>query len=103
MPTPIDYATFLLNANNADVAALATLASGTVVATPDPVEAEAYRQQGQRLYDAGLLIRFRIGQEERSGATWYTYDAILSPTALNYVAQCASERLILSREPLPTT
>lgn len=100
-PAPIDYATFLANALEADINALAYLASGTVIATMDSTEAATYQAQGDRLYDAGMLTRFRSGREVRSGETWYVFDGLLSSTALNHVAQAAKERVILSRDPLP--
>lgn len=100
-PTPIDYVTFLANAQEADIRALAYLAAGNTINTLDAIEASAYQAQCQRLYDAGMLTRFRRSLEVLSGETWHVFDGRLSPTALNHIAQSAMERVTLSREVIP--
>ena len=100
-PTPIDYTSFLANALDADISALAYMGAGVVIGTTTQAEALTFQQQGDRLYDAGLLRRFRSGREVRGGETWFIFDGELSVEAQNYVAQAAKERVILSRDPLP--
>lgn len=100
-PAPIDYATFLANAQEADIRALAYLAAGDTISTLSVTEASTYQAQCQRLYDAGMLTRFRKSNEVIGGETWYVFDGRLSPTALNHIAQCAKERVTLSREVIP--
>ena len=100
MPQPIDYATFLANAQPADVRALAYLLAGEPIRTTDPVEADAFEAQGVRLFDAGLVSRVRRSLEEGVNDTVvHVFDALLKPAAVNYVAQAALERVQAAQAP----
>lgn len=104
MPTPtlIDYPTFLANAQEADLRALSLLSAGELIKTQDAAEADVFEAQGVRLWDAGCLSRFRRSIEDIGGDTWHVFDARVRTGAMIYVADCAKERVMLSREPLPT-
>ena len=102
----ISYAGFLANAQAADILALSILAQGIVVKTQDPVEADAYEAQCERLFQPGVecLVRFQRGKErDSSGNVWHTFEGRVDPVAANYVAKAASERVHYSREEVPTT
>lgn len=99
-PTLITYDVFIANVQEADLRALTTLSTGDTIKTMDPAEADAYQVQGIRLYDAGLLTRFRRSIEVIGGETWQVFDGRLHPQAIPYVAQCAMERVMLSRNPV---
>lgn len=96
----ISYNDFLANAQESDVRALGLLANGEVVKTNDAAEAETYQAIGTRLYNAGLLTRFRRSLEVLSGNTWHVFDGRVDPVAINYIATCAMERIKLSRDPI---
>lgn len=102
MPAPeiITYEVFIANVQEADLRMLSLLAGGDTMKTQDPVEAESFKQQGIRLYSAGLLGRFRQSVEILNEDSWYVHDALVKPMALTYVAQCAMERVMLSRDPV---
>jgi len=100
-PTLIDYNTFLANAQQNDVRALGLLCNGEVVKTPDAAEADGYQAIGVRLKNAGLLTRFRRSLEVINGQDWHVFDGRVDPVAITYVAQCAMERIKLSRDPIP--
>lgn len=97
----ISYAVFLAEAQENDVRTLSLLASGERIGTTNAAEADAFFAQCQRLYDAGLLERVNRGYEDKDGVLWQTFDGRVRPEAMVYVAQCAMERLILSRAPIP--
>lgn len=102
----ITYANFLANAQQADILALNLLAQGIVVRTQDPVEADSYEAQCERLFQPGVecLVRYQRGKErDASGNVWHTFEGRVDPVAANYVAKAASERVVLSRAELPTT
>ena len=103
MPAPviIDYATFLANAQENDVRALTLLAGGNTIKTMDATEADSYEAIGVRLFNAGLVTRFRRSLEVQTTDQWHVFDGMVHPTALSYVAQCAMERVMLSREVIP--
>lgn len=101
IPTPIDYAVFLANAEEADIRALAYLASGDTIKTTDLIEASGFQAQGDRLFNAGMLTRFRRSIEVIGDAVYHVFDGRVSPTALNHVAQSAMERVKLSRDVIP--
>ncbi len=105
MPAPqlIPWETFIAQVQADDLDALTFLAAGEPVRTQDPVQNETYKQMGIRLYTAGLLTRFRQSVEVIGNETWYLSDGRLAPAALPYVARCAKERVILSRNPVIPT
>lgn len=99
----ITYETFLAQAQPADVQALNFLAMNQSVKTQDPVEADAMQAQGQRLFDAGLLTRLTRSLDRASdGTVWHVFEGRVDPVGATYVARAASERLTLSRLPIPT-
>lgn len=104
MPAPemISYEVFIQNVQEADLRMLSLLAGGDTMKTQDPVEAEVFKAQGIRLFSAGLLGRFRQSIEVLADDVWYVHDALVKPVALTYVAQCAKERVMLSRDPVVT-
>lgn len=97
----IPYEVFLLNVQADDLRALALIASGERIGTTDAIEAETYQSQGVRLFDVGLLDRFSRSVERRAEETWHVFDGRINAAAAVYVAQCAAERVALSRVPLP--
>lgn len=100
MPAPvlISYETFLANVQEQDLRALSLLASGETIKTTNAVEGDAYEAAGVRLYNAGCLTRLRRSLEVIGGETWHVFDGLVNPVALVYVANCAMERVMLSRE-----
>lgn len=97
-PAIIDYPTFLANVQEQDIRALSLMASGDLIKTMDPVEADGFEAAGVRLYNAGLVTRVRRSLETLSGETWHVFDGRVDPIAMVYVANCAMERIILSRD-----
>lgn len=100
-PTLITYAEFLAVAQEMDVRSMTFLAAGEPIKTEDPDEAATYRQQLDRLWSGGVLTRARESREVIGGNVWFVFDARVLPTAMVYVADCAKERLQLSRDPIP--
>ena len=100
-PTPVSYADFLAAAQESDVRVLSLLAAGETPKTQDPAEKDEFEQLGNRLFDAGLLARFRVSREVISNEVWFVVDGRVHPTAVVMVAKCAMERLQLSRAPVP--
>lgn len=99
----ISYNDVLINATSDDINALNVLASGQIIKTMDVNEANAYEAQCQRLFQPGveLLIRYQRGQErDSSGNIWYTFQGVVDPVGIGYLAQLSGERIILSRAPI---
>lgn len=103
MPAPqlISYEAFLEHAQELDIRALTYLAAGEPIKEPDPAVAATYRYIGERLFNSGCLTRFRESTEVLGGETWFVFDGRVAPGALNYIALCAMERVMLSRLPIP--
>lgn len=95
------YNDFLTTILASDLKLLALWAMGERTATTDETEAAGFKAAGDRLYAAGLLERFNPAVELRSETNWYTFDGRLAPQAVPYVAYAASERIVLSRDPIP--
>lgn len=89
----IDYATFIANAQPADARAMVLLASGDTIKTIDAAEADTYQALGLRLFNAGVVNRFRRSLEVIGGETWHVFDARVLPAALVYVADAAGKFL----------
>jgi hypothetical protein len=100
-PVLIDYPTFLANVQENDVRALALLAGGNTIKTMSSTEGDTYEAIGVRLFNAGLVTRFRRSMEVQTSDVWHVFDGIVHPAALNYIAQCAMERVKLSRAVIP--
>jgi hypothetical protein len=97
----ITYAEFLANAQPEDIRVMNLLAQGQKLEFNDPAEAESMFQQILRLDTAGFVLRTARVFERRSGVLWQSFDALIDPVASTYLAKAASERVLLSREPLP--
>lgn len=91
MPAPalISFADFLANANAADVRALALLAGDEVIKTQDAAEADTYQALGVRLFNAGVVTRFRRSIEVIGGDVWHVFDGRVPVAARVYVADAA--------------
>lgn len=99
----ISYDIFLQEANTDDVKLMNLFAMGQRISTTDAAEADLYHAAIQRLFEAQVVTRAVQGWEWKSDTLWYTFDATVDPVAAGYLATAASERLTLSRLPLPTT
>lgn len=88
-PTMIDYTTFIANATPDDVRALALLAGDEVIKTQDAAEADTYQALGVRLFDAGVVTRFRRSIEVIGGEVWHVFDGRVPLAARVYVADAA--------------
>lgn len=97
----IRYDDFIANASAEDIRVLNLFAMGQRIEFNDPVQADAMFAQVERLDAAGFIIRANRGYERRSNVLWQTFEAFIEPVAANYLARAASERVQLSREPLP--
>lgn len=97
----ITYAEFLANAQPEDIRVMNLLAQGQKLEFNDPAEAESMFQQILRLDSAGFVLRAARVYERRSGVLWQSFEALIDPVASTYLAKAASERVLLSREPLP--
>lgn len=107
MPTP-SYNQFIGGVQEADLRALALLTNGNVIQTDNAVEAEAIFAQLNRLFDYNMISKPKRGWDKvdldlPTEKVWYTFECRVTSTALNYIAQAAMERVILSRDPLPNT
>lgn len=100
-PTIITYEVFLANAQPDDVRALALLADGSVIKTMNAAEADTYEAIGVRLYNAGVVSRFRRSIETISGETWHVFDGRVVPQALVYVADAARSFIQSQQAPDP--
>ena len=100
-PTIISYAVFLANAQPGDVRALALLSDGSVIKTMDPVEADTYEAIGVRLYNAGVVTRFRRAIETIGGETWHVFDGRVAPQAMVYIADAARSFIESEQAPDP--
>ncbi len=94
----ISYEVFLANVTQGDLQALNTLLSGQQIATPDPVEAEAYQAAGMRLFDAEVVTRLTRSVERQDGVVWHVFEARVNPVAVGYMAQAAWLGVEASRE-----
>lgn len=99
----IDYATFLALAEAEDIRVLNLLAQGHKLQFNVAEEAEAMQARIDRLDAAGFVVRDSRHRERRSDGLWIIFEALIEPAASIYVANAASERVQLSRDPLPTT
>ena len=97
----ISYPEFLANAQAEDIRVLNLLAQGQRLEFSSPAEADAMFQHIERLDSAGFVIRVSRVYERRSGVLWQSFEALIEPVASTYLAKAASERVLLSREPLP--
>lgn len=97
----VDYETFLANVNENDLAMLTSFLVGVEV-MGDPPTAPGLFLQAERLYAAGLISDVNRRYFDGPGGTWEGFLGKLAPQAVGYVGQLARERVILSRDPIPT-
>jgi hypothetical protein len=97
----IDYPTFLAQAQAEDIRVLNLLAQGQALQFTNASEADAMFQRIVRLDTAGFVLRASRTYERRDGVMWQVFEALIDPIASGYLAQAASERVLLSRVPLP--
>lgn len=97
----IDYPTFLANAEPEDIRLMNLLSQGHKLTYTDDAEARAVFQRIQRLDTAGFVVRCSHHYERRNGVLHQSFEALIEPAAAVYLADAASERIQLSREPLP--
>jgi hypothetical protein len=96
------YNDFIAGVQQADMRALALLTNGNVIQTTENTEADAIYAQLQRLFQYEMINLPKRGYNRLTdGTIWQTFEARVTPTALNYMAQAAMERIILSRAPIP--
>lgn len=97
MPTPapkiISYQVFLASAKPNDIRALALLADNETIATADVTEAEGYQALGVRLFNAGLVTRFRRSLEIVNGEVWHVFDGRVTRPARIYLADACQAYL----------
>ena len=97
----IDYPTFLANAEPEDIRLMNLLSQDHKLTYTDPAEADAVFQRIQRLDTAGFIVRCSHHYERRDNALLQSFEALIVPAAAVYLADAASERIRLSRDPLP--
>lgn len=97
----IDYATFLAQAQAEDIRVLNLLSMGQSLQFNVAADADAMFQRIARLDDAGFVLRASRIYERRDGVIWQRFEALIDPMASTYLARAASERVLLSRSPLP--
>jgi hypothetical protein len=97
----IDYTTFLAQAQAEDIRVLNLLSMGQSLQFNATAEADAMFQRIVRLDDAGFVLRASRHYERRDGVRWQILEALIDPIAATYLARAASERVLLSRVPLP--
>lgn len=100
----IDYNTFVAQVQKTHLDLLATFTAATRVRVQesDTQQIDAIRQQCLELFNVELLERVAEGYERVNGETWRTFDGYVVNVAHGYVQRLASERIALSRDPLPT-
>ena len=74
---------------------------GQPIRHTDPAEADAVFARIVRLEGAGFILRASRAYERRDGVLWQSFEAVVEPAATGYLARAASERIQLSRAPLP--
>lgn len=97
----ITYDQFLANAQPEDIRVLNLFAMGQRIQHTDTAEADGLVQRIARLDTAGFLLRTTRGYERKEGVLWQTFEGFVDPQAASYLARAASERVQLSRLPLP--
>lgn len=104
MPTP-SYQDFISNATPEDVQALGHLMYGMQVQTSDPVQAEVIFAQLERLFTYNMISKPKRGWDKVIEGTppneteqvWFTFEARVTPTAINYMAKAAMERAVIAQ------
>ncbi|WP_396616810.1 hypothetical protein ACHZ97_04330 [Lysobacter soli] len=97
----ITYEQFLADTEVEDIRVLNLLSQGQRIQFNDLAQATAMGERVARLEDAGLVLRWTHSRERVDGAIWHGFDGLVDPVAAAYLARAASERVVLSRNPLP--
>lgn len=97
----ITYDQFIANAEPEDIRVLNLLSQGQEIKFSVAADADAMFQRLVRLESAGFLLRTNRAYYRVDGVLWQSFTALIEPAASVYLAQAASERLALSRDPLP--
>ena len=96
------YEEFIANVQEQDLRALVLLTNGNIIETPDNVEGDTIKAQLTRLFNYEMINKPSERYDRKTdGAIWRQFEARIEAVALNYMAQAAMERVILSRAPLP--
>lgn len=99
----IDYPTFLQLAESEDIRVMNLLSQGQTLEFDEPAEADAMFLRILRLDEAGFIVRLSRHYTRRDGIVWQGFEALIEPSASTFLARAASERVQLSRDPLPVT
>lgn len=99
----LPYDQFVAAVQKTHLDLLASFAGGLRVRAPetDQEQIAALRQQCLDLFNAELLDRVAEGYEREGGVVWRTFDGYANTIAIAYVQRLASDRVALSRDPLP--
>lgn len=97
----ITYNEFLANAEAEDIRVMNLLSQGQRIRFNDAAEADAMFQRIARLDTAGFVLRASRSYERIDNTLWQVFDGLIDPIAATYLARAASERVQLSRLPLP--
>lgn len=99
----LPYTDFIASVQKSHLDLLAAFAGGVRVRSPesDTAQVDALRQQCLDLFNAELLDRVAEGYEREGGVVWHTFDGYANAVATGYVQRLATDRIALSREPLP--
>lgn len=100
----IPYDQFVAQVQEGHLNLLATFTAGTRVrvAETDTAQIDAIRQQCLDLYASELLDRVAEGYERVGLETWRTFDGYVNQIASGYVNRLSLDRIVLSRDPLPS-
>lgn len=96
----IDYPQFLANADSEDIRVMNLLSQGQTVSFSDAAEADAMFARIARLDEAGFVVRASRHYERVDGTLWQRFEGLIEPVAAGYLAKAASERVLLSRDPI---
>lgn len=99
----IPYDQFVAQVQPGHLNLLATFTAGTRVrvAQSDTAQIDTIRQQCLELFTSELLDRVAEGYERVGTETWRTFDGYVNEVASGYVNRLATDRIALSRDPLP--
>lgn len=98
----ISYEQFLQLADAEDIRVLNLLSQGQSLKFDNAGDADQLFARIERLDTAGFVIRASRHYERREGTMWQSFEALIDPVASTFVAKAASERVLISRDPLPT-
>jgi hypothetical protein len=99
----ITYDQFIANVNENDLAVLTSFSVGKRIICLTQQEADAMIVQCERLREAGMCWRIVYAKENKAGGVEFQFDGYVDPVGAGYIAKAARERVMISRDPLPTT